>query len=219
MDVEEFEEDLDTIISNTRIKDPILLKRIDNIKRRLTSLYKKNQIKINHSVMELLVVVHLLKYGYESIEVEKQLSDILRCDVYAKKGDGDMIVEIETGFVPPDHALDPLLYYKARLASKIARYSQFASKFMLATPQQSILPIPELFIKPVKARSSKKIAEVKSLCDIYYKNPSITLEDIQYGRLHSIFIINIDDVALLEFDPIKYVDILNEAFKEFDLTK
>lgn len=219
MDVEKFEEDLDTVISNTKIRDPILLKRIGNIKKRLVSLYKKNQIKVNHSVMELLVAVHLLKHGYESIEVEKQLNDILRCDVYAKKGDGDIIVEIETGFVPPQHAVDPLLYYKARLASKIARYSRFASKFILASPQQCILPIPALFIKPVKERSSINIDEVKMLCDLYYKNPPIDEEDIRYGRLHSIFILDIDEARILEFDPIKYDEILKEAFREFNLTK
>ncbi|RMF29066.1 MAG: hypothetical protein D6752_06600, partial [Candidatus Nitrosothermus koennekii] len=188
MDVEKFQNDLDTLIQNANIKDQEVIRRIINIRNRLVHLYKKNQIKINHSVMELLVVIHLLKHHYEEIDVEKQLSEILRCDVYAKKGDGDIIVEIETGFIPPDHALDPLLYYKARLASKIARYSKFASKFVLAIPQQSILPIEPLFIKPVKDRKYSEIRKVKELCDIYYKNPPLEIEDIQYGRLHSVYI-------------------------------
>jgi hypothetical protein len=32
----------------------------------------------------------------------------LVCDLFAKKGDGDTIIEIETGFTPPDHALDTI---------------------------------------------------------------------------------------------------------------
>ncbi len=217
MDVEKFEADLDTLISNSRIKDNELLRMVREIKKRLTSLYKRNQIKINHSIMELIVAIHLLKYGYESVEVEKQLNDLLRCDVYAKKGDGDMIVEIETGFIPPEHALDPLLYYKARLASKIARYSNFASKFTLATPQQSILPIHELFTKPVKDRSRDEIYALKELCDLYYKNPPITIDEIQYGRLHSIFVLSIESASVLEFDPYRYKMILADSLQEFKI--
>ena len=48
------------------------------------------------------------------------MTDILVCDVFATKGDGEAIVEIETGFTPPEHALDPTSYYVARIASKIS---------------------------------------------------------------------------------------------------
>ncbi len=34
------------------------------------------------------------------------VSDILVCDIYAKKGGGHTIIEIETGFTPPEHAMD-----------------------------------------------------------------------------------------------------------------
>ncbi|MEM2856323.1 MAG: hypothetical protein QW416_04400 [Candidatus Nitrosocaldaceae archaeon] len=215
MDVTKFEDDLDRIIAIANIKNTTLLKDVIQIKKRLVNLYKRNLVKINHSVMELLTSIHLLRYGYEYVEVEKELDEILRCDVYGKKGDGDLIVEIETGFVPPEHALDPLLYYKARLASKISRYSKFASKFTLATPQQNILPIPELFMNPIKDRKVDDITKVKEICDIYYKNPPISLEDIQYGRLHTIFILNIDGGIILEFDPLKYKEILSSSLTEF----
>ena len=56
----------------------------------------RNLVKINHSAMELVCAKHLIRYGYK-VDVEKQLTDILICDVYAEKGDGAAIVEIETG--------------------------------------------------------------------------------------------------------------------------
>ena len=215
MDVDRFREDLDSIVEKARVKDKDMLKSIDRIKNRLINLYKRNIIKINHSVMELIVAIHLLKHGYEGIEVEKELDSILRCDVYAKKGDGNVIVEIETGFIPPDHALDPMQYYKARLASKIARYSKYASKFILATPQQSILPIDHALIKPIKDRSKEEVVSIKELCDVYYKNPPIEYEEIQYARLHSIYVLSIDDASVFEFDPIRYDELLMQALKEF----
>ena len=55
--------------------------------------------------------------------MEKDISDILVCDFYAKKGGGNTIIEIETGFTPPVHAMDTMNYFTARIMSKIARYS------------------------------------------------------------------------------------------------
>ena len=94
--------------------------------------------------MELICAMHLIRYGYH-VDVEKQLTDSLVCDVFATKGDGQVIIEIETGFMPPEHALDPFSYYVSRIASKISRYSKHASEFIMATPGVNLLPIPVLF--------------------------------------------------------------------------
>ena len=134
------------------------------------------------------------------------MTDILICDVYAEKGDGAAIVEIETGFIPPEHALDPLSYYAARIASKIARYSKYANKFVLATPPVSILPIPQLFFRPPKDRGPSEIKEVKALCDKYYRNPPVTDDEIINGRLHIIYIINIDAGKVVEMDIESYFE-------------
>ena len=116
----------------------------------------------------------------------------LVCDIYAKKGGGNTIIEIETGFTPPDHAMDTVDYYAARIMSKIARYSQHCSKFSLATPVIGILPISKIFLLPRNARKKEDITKVKDLCDRYYKNPPIEYDDIQNAHLHSIYLINID---------------------------
>ena len=182
-----------------------VVQRMDFVKNRLIDLYSRNLVKINHSAMELVCAKHLIRYGYH-VDVEKQLTDILICDVYAEKGDGAAIVEIETGFIPPEHALDPLSYYAARIASKIARYSKYANKFVLATPPVSILPIPQLFVRPPKDRRPNEIKDVKALCDKYYKNPPVTDDEILNGRLHIIYIINIDASKVVEMDVDSYFE-------------
>ena len=68
---------------------------------------------------------------YYKVEVEKDVSEILVCDIFAKKGDGSTIIEIETGFTPPEHAMDTIDYFTARIISKIARYSQYLFKSFL----------------------------------------------------------------------------------------
>jgi hypothetical protein len=182
-----------------------IVERMNFVKNRLIELYMRNLVKINHSAMELVCAKHLIRYGYK-VDVEKQLTDILICDVYAEKGDGAAIVEIETGFIPPEHALDPLSYYAARIASKIARYSKYANQFVLATPPVSILPIPALFRRPPRDRRPSEIKKVKVLCDKYYKNPPVTEEEILNGRLHITYIINIDAGKVVEMDIDSYFE-------------
>ena len=63
------------------------IQRMNFVKFRLIDLYKKNIVKINHSAMELVCARHLIRYGY-NVDVEKQLTNILVCDLHATKGDG-----------------------------------------------------------------------------------------------------------------------------------
>jgi len=188
-----------------------VIDRLDFVRNRLVELYKRNLVKINHSVMELVCAKHLIEFGY-IVDVERRLTDILVCDVFASKGDGEAIVEIETGFIPPEHALDPTAYYVARIASKISRYSKHANKFVLATTPVSILPIPNLFRFPVRARRAEEIQKLKLVCDNYYKDPPREVDDILNGRLHMIYIIDIDEGKIQEMDVETYFDELQIAF-------
>jgi len=182
-----------------------IISRIDFVRNRLIALYKRNLVKINHSVMELVCAKHLIRYGY-SVDVEKQLTEILVCDVHAEKGEGIAIVEIETGFIPPEHALDPLGYYAARIASKIARYSKYSNQFVLATTPVSVLPIPPLFRRPPRDRRPSEVREIKTLCDKYYMNPPVTEDELLNARVHMIYIINTDAGKVTEMDVDSYLD-------------
>ena len=206
MDLQRFVADVTSLSGRMSVgESEEIVERMNFVKNRLIELYMRNLVKINHSAMELVCAKHLIRYGYK-VDVEKQLTDILICDVYAEKGDGAAIVEIETGFIPPEHALDPLSYYAARIASKVARYSKYANQFVLATPPVSILPIPTLFRRPPRDRRPSEIKRVKVLCDKYYKNPPVTEDEILNGRLHITYIINIDAGKVVEMDIDSYFD-------------
>lgn len=115
MDLERFQDDVYEIterLASQLKKDD--LPKLNFVRQRLIEMYKQNLVKINHSVLELICATNLIAHGY-SVDVEKQVSDILICDVYATKGDGTTIIEIETGFTPPEHALDTVDYYIARI--------------------------------------------------------------------------------------------------------
>ena len=145
--------------------------------------------------------------------LKKNVSDILVCDIYAKKGGGNTIIEIETGFTPPEHAMDTVDYYAARIMSKIARYSKYCSKFSLATPVMGMLPIPQIFLLPPSARKKEDVDTIKKLCDRYYKQPPIEYDDILNAHLHSVFLINIDKGFTKELDPQGYVDLTSNLLE------
>ncbi len=216
LDLERFTEDVNTLSSKLVEKESDeVVRKLDFVKYRLIELYKKKLVKINHSTMELVCARHLIHYGY-TVDVEKQLTNILVCDLFATKGDGETIVEIETGFIPPEHALDPLSYYSARIASKIARYSKFSNQFVLATPPVSILSIPKVFGRPPRYREYNEVEQVKSLCDRYYRNPPVSENDIQTARLHMIYIINIDDGRIIEMDIESYFEAIGSMMSLSD---
>jgi hypothetical protein len=204
MDDEKFVIDLDTLLSRLipDENDSAFIK-LAAIKAKLVEMHRLNLVKINHSALEIICAKDLILRGYE-VDVEHRLAESLVCDLLGTKGDGRAVIEIETGFVPPEHALDPTAYCSARIASKIARYSRFADKFSLASPLYQVLPIPPPFLKPPRAREREELEEMKELCDRYYENPPIPLKEIATGRVHSLFFIDVDRGTLREVDPETY---------------
>ena len=171
----------------------------------LVKLYRKNLVKINHSALELVCARSLVNAGY-SVKVEHRLDRALICDVIGTRGDGPLIVEIETGFIPPEAALEPSAYARSRIASKVARYSRFAGKFALGTTPSYVLDLPEFFVKPPRERSLTEAERIKALTDVRYNEPPISIEELMHARVHMIFVIDVDSASTQEVDPETYVD-------------
>jgi len=200
-----FQQDLTNLLSKlTAGESSETKKNLMILKDWLVKLQRDNMVKINHSVMELVCAKYLILKGYE-VQLEYPVNDILTCDLFSTKGYGNLIVEIETGFIPPDHALDPLTYTQARLASKIIRYSSFAGKFALGVPPHYVLPFPSALALPPKRRTQTEIENIKKLCDQYYQNPPVTLDEICNARIHEIYVINVDYAKVKEMDPEEYM--------------
>lgn len=202
---EKFEEDLEFLLPKlSQDMQGKAKESLGKLRARLIELHKSNVVKINHSVMELVCAKHLIVKQYD-VDVEHQLDATLICDLYATKGYGSLIVEIETGFIPPDHALDPSAYLSARIASKIIRYSNYAGKFALGVPPHYILPIPQLLTVPSRQRTIENLKDMKSLCDQYYLSPPVSLDEVKNARLHVIYVIDVDNASIQEVAPETYV--------------
>jgi hypothetical protein len=201
---EEFMRDVDSVVTKILEKlDYSYHPKIKVLRDDLESLHRQNRVKINHSVMELICATHLIKAGFD-VQLETAVNGI-STDVYAEKGLGSLMMEVETGFVPPENALDPLIYLRARTASKITRYSGYASKFALATPPYYVLQIPPSLTKPPRFRTEEETTAIKRLCDIYYRNPPVSVEEIRNARLHAIYVVDVDNVSVREWEVNEYI--------------
>jgi hypothetical protein len=201
---QKFERDL-TVLLTRLVKDSEqeVENKLNMLKDWLVKLQRQNIVKINHSVMELVCAKYLIEKGYE-VQIEYPLNETLVCDLFAIKGYGNLIVEVETGFIPPEYALAPLTYTSSRLASKIIRYSSFAGKFALGVPPHYILPFPSVLAKPPRNRTDAEIGQIKKLCDAYYQKPPVTLEETRNARIQEIYIIDVDHAKVQEIDPEAY---------------
>jgi len=217
LDIEKFRDDVYEVTEKlSRHLQENDVPKLNYVRQRLIEMYQENLVKINHSVLELICASNLISRGYV-VDTEKSVSDILVCDIFAEKEGETTIIEIETGFTPPDHALDTIDYYTARIVSKIARYSQYCSKFSLATPVIGVLPIPKIFLIPPNSRDKKEIEKAQSLCNRFYKNPPIQYEEILNAKLHSVYLIHTDKGFSKELDPPSYMELSHKLLEKSEV--
>ena len=180
--------------------------RLKSLGERLLDLHENAETDLTQSVMELICARELIVSGY-MVNVEYSLDSNLTCDVHAVKGEGVLIIKVETGDTPPIHALNPNSFSQAKISSKISRYSSRASKFGLATLNSNILQVPYLFIKPPRDRSDEEVERIRRLCDKLYSKPPLSFDQIKDARLHSIVLIDIDHGHTREIDPETYQEL------------
>ncbi len=203
--MDRFRRDLRNLMKKLRSdSSPETNDKLQSLIGRLFELKQQNLLKINHSVLEMVVAKHLIEEGYE-VDLEHKVDGELTCDVWAQKGMGKIIVEVETGYVPPSHALDPVSYIRARMASKISRYSNFCHKFVLGAPPHYIMPIPETLTIPSRFRKKDELEVIKRYCDTYYTSPPVTMDEILNSHIHSVYVIDVEAACIREHAPENYL--------------
>lgn len=180
---------------------------------RLRSLAEQRLVKSNHTIMELIVAAHLAAKGYR-LEVEYSLDENLVCDIFAVKDNNTLIVEVETGFVPPENSLDPVLYRAIREISKVSRYSRYSDYFGMATPPYHLLQLPVMLFFPPSMRSKRSIYMLKRILDNYYTRPPVGVEDILKAKLNYVYIAIVDELAVIEYTAKEYYRIFLEGLRQ-----
>lgn len=198
---------------------PEVMQQLHDLRKTLVGLNQRRLVKINHSVMEIICAKHLIEQGY-NVNVEHLLDGgVLVADIFCthseigptEKTTETLIVEVETGYVPPDAALSPRFYRQARITAKIARYCLYADKFALATPNYHVLQIPEVLLKPPEQREQEDMLRLKILCDFHYHSPAIPLDHLNKSELDIIYVIDVDNGNVVEIPPRNYIDTIRRA--------
>lgn len=71
------------------------------------------------------------------------------------QGEDTMGIEVETGFIPSEYALNPEEYLEVKFAIKIARYSLMVEKFYIAVPSYLSPPVPRELLKSPAERTTE----------------------------------------------------------------
>jgi hypothetical protein len=158
----------------------------------------KFNIYLEHAKSQILCENYLRKMGYE-VELEKEISKGLRCDVFAKKGGETLIVEVEA-----NKEGDWI-----REVSKVARYSRYADKFVLGIPSYREPKIPKEFLrelfKPPELRDEGILKKIKQQVGEVYTKPTIPLEEFKNSKLTSIYLIDVENKRIEEKHPLDFL--------------
>jgi hypothetical protein len=178
--------------------------------------------------MQVLCAKHLIEQGYEvrcehplvggqliadlfavrerEPELEHDIESVMISERLGLSVEKEaLVVEIETGYVPPKAALYPTRYRQTRNAAKIARYCRYSHRFGLATPNYHVLQIPGILLKPPALRDMNEVRKMKEECDLYYKKPPILLEALAMSEIDQIYIINVDNTNVIQIPPHEYL--------------
>ena len=226
---------MDSLLNQLRpTSDAEIMDQLTRIRDRLVDLNRKRLVKINHSVMQVLCAKHLIEQGYDvrcehplvggqiiadlfavrerEPELEHDIESVMISERLGLPVEKEaLVVEIETGYVPPKAALYPTHYRQTRIAAKIARYCRYSHRFGLATPNYHVLQIPGILLRPPTLRDKDEIAKIKKECDLDYKSPPIHLDALAMSEIDHIYILSIDKGNVIQIPPHEYLDTILRA--------
>ncbi len=173
---------------------------LGDVERRLQQLYSRGALAKAHAILQYTIAAYLYTRGYD-VQVEYDLPDGLRADVYAEAPWEELIVEVETGRVPPRFIVEYDSYMRARLAYKVLLYSQHAP---------TALAIPS-YLEPFTPRQLLKYdgerGMIANLIQAYYNVDPARLQILlDNARLERVYVINlardsIDIIVVEERSP------------------
>ena len=100
-----------------------------------------------HAILQRIVADYLSSLGYD-VQLEHAVDEVHVADVYGVSDGGSVIVEVETGYVPPMFLAEAEDYLVAKFLSKALKYSPLADEFFLAMPSYIRPPLSEYLASP-----------------------------------------------------------------------
>ena len=171
-----------------------------NVYDRLVKLYRRRGLARYHALLQYIMASKLYTEGYD-VEVEWEVGGGYRADVYGEAPWGTVIIEVETGFIPPGVLLEASSYLQARIIYKAAMYSRAADSFALAVPySMNIEDIAPSWLFKEPGSRLVEYREVLNLVSRYFNGP-LTLNDLEEARIDVIYLVRLSNsgVELVEY--------------------
>ncbi|AWR96446.1 hypothetical protein DFR86_02030 [Acidianus sulfidivorans JP7] len=171
--------------------------QLESIYERLVNFHKLGLVNLNHSSLELITASYLINEGFK-VHVEHEIDGKI-IDIYGIKG-LDIGIEVETGYVPPSFVSNQEEFLRSRIALKVSRYSNLASRFYIAVPSYYIPPIPSTLLKNNNERDEREVRDILKLIRKYHNSLDINLSSVKTAKIDGIIIINAHDLKLKIFN-------------------
>jgi len=160
---------------------------------KLIELNKSRAVSSFHAILQYVVAMTLYKEGYD-VWVEYDVGGGLTADVYAESPRGTVIVEVETGYVPPAYLSSPVEFLEARVAFKAILYSGRADIFVIATPSHIVLPRPRGLGSRAVLVDRERLARLLELT--HGKPFEWAMEELPRARVDGFVKIIVDEVSV-----------------------
>ncbi|MCS7103672.1 MAG: hypothetical protein NZ992_07325, partial [Candidatus Korarchaeum sp.] len=85
------------------------------------------------------------------------------------------------------------------------RYSIHSDEFYLAAPPTYLMEIPSFILLPPEERGDSELIKWKSLLDVYYTSPPISIEVLRRAKLNGVLVTSVDEGRVSELSPIAYL--------------
>ncbi len=150
-----------------------------------------------HAMIQRIVASWLRRLGFE-VSLEHNVDGIHYADVFASDGVRNIIVEVETGYVPPMFISEAEVYMLARAIVKTVKYGCLADEFFIATPSYVRPPLPSLL---VRSPEDAAVMTASKLVERFFGErwAEETLKNVRECRFTGLMLVNVSrrDVSVI----------------------
>lgn len=174
------------------------LSPLDNVVQKALKSIEKG-IPISHILAEVLLYSYLKNEGYQLVSVEETVG-VMKCDIYAKQGNFNMCIEVETIAIPLEYILDGFEYIVAKHVKKVIQATKSSIDVLSFAYPFGVIPLIPLEL--LKNPEDRVKEELLRLFNITKKFFSLDIDDLNYLGVCRIGEVYVYDLTTLKVKTI-----------------
>ncbi len=151
---------------------------------------KLSKVSRLHAAVQVIVAQRLSEQGFV-VSLEHEIDRVHVADVLAYNDTKSLIVEVETGYLPPMFISCAEDYIEAKLALKALKYSCSVDEFYIAMPSYMRLPIPRALTGQLRNRDELERLSHKVAAFFGNKWAQAIIEEGYRCKISGIMLVNL----------------------------